>query len=329
MSLDQIRKEIVDSRSSSSPQPPIGGRYIALLRRTPTGMLFSDPVYIATDQQLPQLPDGVQYMVVHPLPTTEKPPTMEAYMPKNALKKLELPIAKQPDAPILLKEEMGMYSSFMPTRDTSLTSLSTSDYTALNSGLVSGNHNEHVDVDSALDLASKVLNEIYESSGEQLGDSTTEITAATLHELGLLPSDIGLDNSQQTPSNIEAAELLLEENNRLLAQLQMFQDKRAQSGDYGAISQEEQKVAAKLQLNLMRAVAVQPPKQVRPPQEEIQRAVKLLMTNSNSAYNSTATYSGTLPPQRRFAFMSNAVAGSSVPQNATIAPMQRVPHSKQ
>ncbi|KAJ1742610.1 hypothetical protein LPJ78_000185 [Coemansia sp. RSA 989] len=316
MSLDQIRKDIADSRSSDSPQPPIGGRYIALLRRTPTGMLFSDPVYIATDQQLPELPDGVQYIVVHPLPTTEKPPTMEAYMPKNALKKPE-PAEKQ--TPILLKEETGLYSSFMPTRDTSLASLSASDYTTLSGGMVGSSQDM---MDSALNLANKVLGEM--QSGE--GDPGMEITAATLQELGLLPSDIGLDN--KPPGSIETAESLLDENNRLLAQLQMFQDKRAQSGDYGAISQEEQKIAARLQLNLTRAVAAQAPKQVRPPQEEIQRAVKLLMANSNSDYNGPS-YSGTLPPQRRFAFMSNAVAGSSVPQNATLAPMQRVPHSKQ
>ncbi|KAJ2455008.1 hypothetical protein EV183_001112 [Coemansia sp. RSA 2336] len=317
MSLDQIRKDIAGSRGSSSPQPPIGGKYIALLRRTPTGMLFSDPVYIAADQQLPELPEGVQYIVVHPLPTTEKPPTMEAYMPKSALKKPEP--AEQQTA-MLLKEETGLYSSFMPTRDTSLASLSASDYTTLNSGLVGSSQDM---VDSALDLANKVLGEM--QSGEQ-GDPGMEITAATLQELGLLPSDIGIDN--KAPSSIETAESLLDENSRLLAQLQMFQDKRAQSGDYGAISQEEQKVAARLQLNLMRAVAAQAPKQVRPPQEEIQRAVKLLMANSNSDYNGPS-YSGTLPPQRRFAFMSNAIAGASVPQNATMTPMQRVPHSKQ
>ncbi|KAJ2165807.1 hypothetical protein GGH16_004273, partial [Coemansia sp. RSA 560] len=82
MSLEQIRKEIVDSRPNESP---VGGRYIALLRRTPTGMLFSDPVYVPTTQSLPDLPDGVEYIVVHPQTTTATAPLLEAYMPSDAL----------------------------------------------------------------------------------------------------------------------------------------------------------------------------------------------------------------------------------------------------
>ncbi|KAJ2308825.1 hypothetical protein IWW55_000197 [Coemansia sp. RSA 2706] len=311
MTLEQIRKEIADSRSSS-PQAPLGGRYIALLRRTPAGMLFSDPVFIAHDQQLPELPDGVQYIVVHPQTTKTQPPTMEAYMPAGALDEVKAkPLPKGQS----ILEDIGMYCSFLPNRDSSLLSLSNADLKVLSGGLIESP--QDADVDGALELADRILSE--STNG---GSESSEISSDTLLDLGLLPADIGLDSTTGN-SEEETAESLLQENSRLLAQLQQLQDARAQSDDYGRISSEEQRIATKLQLNLVRAAAAQTPAQLCPPRDEIQRAVKLLMSGGSSL----ATYAGTLPPQRRFAFMSNAVSGANVPQNATAAPMQRAPQS--
>ncbi|KAJ2356031.1 hypothetical protein IWW50_004670 [Coemansia erecta] len=319
MSLDQIRKEIVDSRPSM--EPPVGGRYIALLRRTPTGMLFSDPVFVSHNQPLPELPDGVEYIVVHPQTTTAKTSLMEAYMPTGALNKPAQPECAKLRLPIF--EDCGMYSSFLPSRDSSGTCLSSADFTTLNSGLVGQPQALEADIDQAMELANKILNGSASSENGSQTSAATDISSETLLNLGLLPADIGLDSGSDTPAE-ETAESILRENNMLLAQLQQLQDVRARSDNYGQISEEEQQIAKKLQKNLARTIAAHAPSQIRPSQEEIQQAVKLLLGGGSSL----ATYAGTLPPQRRYAFMSNAVAGSAVPQNATTAPMQQVPKKR-
>ncbi|KAJ2663646.1 hypothetical protein IW148_002404 [Coemansia sp. RSA 1199] len=307
MSLEQIRKEIADSRPTESP---VGGRYIALLRRTPTGMLFSDPVYVPTAQSLPDLPDGVEYIVVHPQTTTATAPLLEAYMPTDALS--EPTPSECPRLRLPVFEDSGMYSSFLPSRDSSLTSLSAEDFVTLNSGLVGKCSVLDVDVDHAVELADRIL-----SGSADHEPECAEISPDTLHDLGLLPSDVGLDSSTDN-----SAQSILREHSTMLAQLQQLQDARAQSSNYGKISDHEQQIAKRLQTSLANVVAAHAPAHVRPPLDEIQKAVKLLLGGEQ------ATYAGTLPPQRRFAFMSNAVAGSNVPQNATIAPMQQVPDKK-
>ncbi|KAJ2813696.1 hypothetical protein GGI24_006505, partial [Coemansia furcata] len=115
---------------------------------------------------------------------------------------------------------------------------------------------------------------------------------------------------------------ILKANSDLLAELIAMQDRRAHSGDYGQISEKEQTIAAKLQANLARVAAAHSPSQLRPPSAEIQRAACLLLAKN------TTSYAGTLPPQRRFAFVSNASSSTTFPSAATMAPMQRVPPSK-
>ncbi|KAJ2798646.1 hypothetical protein H4S07_005640 [Coemansia furcata] len=151
-----------------------------------------------------------------------------------------------------------------------------------------------------------------------------DISTNLIRELGLTPADLGFDEQppQHTTGTMETAEDILKANSDLLAELIAMQDRRAQSGDYGQVSEKEQTIAAKLQANLARIAAAHPPSQLRPPSAEIQRAACLLLAKN------TTSYAGTLPPQRRFAFVSNASSSTTFPSAATMAPMQRVPPSK-
>ncbi|KAJ2162289.1 hypothetical protein GGF46_000780 [Coemansia sp. RSA 552] len=335
MVLDQLRKEIADGNrglsngsTEAGAHPPIGGRYIALFRRTAAGLLFSDPVYVAHGQNLPDLPDGVQYIAVHPYAGASKPQTMERFLPAAARTGARDATEYHPVKATALPEvhDWGQFSSFFPTRDSSLTSFSAADYSALStthtSHLVSDSSVGQEDMseeslEAAVALADQIVSSTALPDGQGL-PSTEDISPETLCSLGLTYDDLGIPE----PDAPETAASILKENSLLLRRLLEMQDRRAAAGDLATISEEEQQVAHKLQLNMARAVLGTKPSALRPPTEEIQRAAQLLVATSA---DSEGSYAGTLPPQRRFAFMSNAAAAGGVPNSATAQPMQRPP----
>ncbi|KAJ2775742.1 hypothetical protein IWQ57_000243 [Coemansia nantahalensis] len=323
MSLEGLRKELAQAQGAANgARTPIGGRYIALLRRTATGVLFSDPIHVADGQALPDLPEGVEYVVVHPFSAPAKAHTLAEHLPPNALDKSAWFTAEPKQAALPALQDHGLFSSFLPACDSSLTSLRAADYAALNgSGSGSGELEAELrvteaEVASAMELAQRAL-----SDGPR-GDGEAEISPEVLRDLGLTLADVGMDVVAEPEPEPATAEEILAQNNALLARLLEMQDQRARSGDYGAVSAEERAVAGRLQASLARAAGASVPRDLRPASSEIQRAAKLLLAGTRPSY------AGTLPPQRRFAFMSN-VAGASVPPSATAAPMQRPPPPRQ
>ncbi|KAJ2612859.1 hypothetical protein H4S08_002515 [Coemansia sp. RSA 1365] len=331
MTLIQSRDEVANGESSgqtgtvNKPHAPVGGHYVAMFWRTPTGVLFSDPTYVASGQTLPDPPDGVQYIVVHPFVASQKSHTMEAFLPANALtgskKDSETQQQKQMTA-LPIQGDYGSFSSFLPGRDSTLTELGAEDYAVLNgNSSLDFDVSEQVsdsDFESALQLADRILSEPADSGSQP----ASEISTDTLRDLGLTPEDVGIDSTPVSEPMSETAESILKENSTMLAKLLELQDKRALSGDYGKISDEEQAMAKKLQTSFARIVSANSPAALRMPAAEIKRAAALLMSNDKTSY------AGTLPPQRRFAFMSNMAVGTGVPPGATTTPMQRVPQQQ-
>ncbi|KAJ2724946.1 hypothetical protein GGI07_001608 [Coemansia sp. Benny D115] len=330
----------MDAVQATKDQPHSGGgRYMALLRRTQTGVLFSDPIFVADDQSLPDLPEGLQYVVIHPSATipssdgsSEKAPTLKSLLPDAAsLKPKQQP--KQ-ESKILLPviEKYGPFSSFMPTRDSLLSEISAADYSALDiqslaaqekhSGEKTGHVNcadiadkelTEADMESAMELASKVL--------DSSSDEPAVLSSDLFKDIGISAADLGITPQelfQGVSSESETAETLLNTNDKLLAQLLEMQDKRALNGDFGAISDEEKALAMQLQINLTRAAAAQSPRSLRPSIDAIHNAAALLLSKDQGSY------SGTLPYQRRFAFITNASTSTGVSAGATTAPMQRI-----
>ncbi|KAJ2741132.1 hypothetical protein GGI20_005398, partial [Coemansia sp. BCRC 34301] len=209
------------------------------------------------------------------------------------------------------EEDYGCFSSFLPVRDSSLSTLDAADYATLST--------------QPADPTTAHANAASKDNGEAMPEVLDAISTDLLRELGLTPADLGFDEPQSngsTSADAETAEGILSANAALLAELLDMQDRRAQSGDYGQVSDREQAVAAKLHANLARVAAAHSPAQLRPPSAEIQRAACLLLAKN------PASYAGTLPPQRRYAFVSNASSSTAFPPAATLAPMQRVPSSK-
>ncbi|KAJ2777093.1 hypothetical protein H4R18_005331 [Coemansia javaensis] len=311
MAQEEILGEIAEAKGE--PQAAGGGRYIALLRQTAGRMLFSDPVFAAAGQPLPELPAGVEYIVVHPYTVPAQPRTLGEYMPPNALDRDASPEPEQrPDA-LPTIQDYGHFSSFLPARNSTLTSLCAADYAVLNGSDDPGAAPQvtEAELESAVELAQRTLGE---------AAAEPEVSPEMLRDLGLTPADIGMDAAEEPAP--ETAEGILRQNSALLVRLLELQDRRARSGDYGAVSAEEQAVATRLQASLARVVGASAPKDVRPLDSEIQRAAKLLLAGGRGSY------AGTLPPQQRFAFMSNA-AGLAAPSGATVTPMQRVPPPSQ
>ncbi|KAJ2795236.1 hypothetical protein H4R20_005949, partial [Coemansia guatemalensis] len=326
MTLIQNRNEGAGGESSGNTgtanksHAPVGGRYVAMFWRTPTGVLFSDPTYVASGQTLPDPPEGVQYIVVHPFVASETSHTMEAFLPTGALAdgKKDSGTQKQKQlAALPIQSDYGPFSSFLPGRDSTLTALGADDYAVLNGNSELGlGVNEQIsdsDFESALQLADRILGEPVDGDSQP----ASEISTDTLRDLGLTPEDVGIDSTSASEPSSETAESILKENSMMLAKLLELQDKRALSGDYGKISDEEQAMAKKLQTSFARIVSANSPAALRMPAAEIKRAAALLMSNDK------ISYAGTLPPQRRFAYMSNMAAGTGVPPGATSTPMQR------
>ncbi|KAI8325870.1 hypothetical protein GQ54DRAFT_295227 [Martensiomyces pterosporus] len=320
-----------DSESSGA-KLPIGGRYVALLRRTQTVFLFSDPIFVADGQGLPELPDGLQYIFIHPSSSAAadaKPHTMSGYLPADALKAdtdahaFEKPV--QGAALLPVEEFYGAFSSFLPTHDSSLSTLSARDISVLGTLHAEEARVSDADLTDALELADKVLAESAATSDGRTGVAIDAISPEVLQDLGLCPSVLGASDSSDTgdasspaSEESETAASILETNRDLLVKLAEAQDRRAQEGDFGKISEEEKAVAKRLQENLARVVSAHGPAAFRPPTEEIHRASQMLLAGSASTM-----YSGTLPPQRRFAFISNAATYAGFPPGATTAPMAR------
>ncbi|KAJ1887157.1 hypothetical protein IW146_003399 [Coemansia sp. RSA 922] len=304
----------VGNGHSTRASPPGSGHFVSILRRTTGGVLFSDPVYVAPDQTLPDLPDGLQYIVVHPSEVPAKSHTLNELVSASTKPASGAATRSQLlSSPVLPQEEdYGCFSSFLPTRDSSLSTLDAADYAMVSTRPTDA---------AAAATAIAISEETKESTRPEVLD---DISTDLLRELGLTPADLGLDEQppQPTAGGIETAEDILSANTALLAELLVMQDDRALSGDYGKISDKEQAVAAKLQANLARVAAAHSPAQLRPPSAEIQRAACLMLAKSSTSY------AGTLPPQRRYAFVSNASSSTTFPSTATMAPMQRVPPSK-
>ncbi|KAJ2510436.1 hypothetical protein GGI11_005489 [Coemansia sp. RSA 2049] len=121
----------------------------------------------------------------------------------------------------------------------------------------------------------------------------------------------------EAESGAETAESILNENNALLTKLVELQDRRVRDNKFGEISNEELAVAAKLQNSFARVVAASEPSTLRPPSIEIKRAADALLAKRQPVF------SGVLPPQRRFAFVSNAISSADFPHGATATPMRR------
>ncbi|KAJ2716650.1 hypothetical protein H4R19_000516 [Coemansia spiralis] len=315
MSLEGLRKELAGARGAAAgPQAPIGGRYIALLRRAAAPeRMFSDLVHVADGQALPDLPEGAEYVVVHPFSAAAKSHVLAEHLPPNALDKSAWFEAEQKPVALPALQDHGPYSSFLPACDSSLTSLRAADYATLNccgGELGAELLVTETDVAAAMELAQQTLSDGPHGGGE------AEISPEVLRDLGLTYADVGMGAAEEPAP--ATAEEILRQNSALLARLLELQERRADSGDYGAVSDEEQAVASKLQASLARVVGANAPRDLRPPSSETQRAAKLLLAGGRPSY------AGTLPPQRRFAFMSNLV-GASVPPSATAAPMQRPP----
>lgn len=318
------------------------GFYVALFRRTEAGApMFSDPIYVSDDsKKLPDLPVGLQYIIVHPSETAIEPRTMQGFTPSSKIahkyKTQQLHIQeiqqKRDRMSLPTEDDYGLYSSFLPTRDSTLSSLAPVDYTTvLDCSQAEKQHNlakekSHDDgvtdteVGLALELAHKVLADddsmdVVETNGEVLTDSVIE-------ELGLKPAPtVDMDRDS-----------ILEQNNKLLLQLLEMQERRAQSGkDFGNISDEERATATRLQNNLVKAAASVPPSSLLHPLTDtedgshqhlaIKRAAQLLLAKNNAEHS--VAHRGNLPANRRFGFLSNASTNAGFPQLATMAPMQR------
>ncbi|KAJ1663231.1 hypothetical protein IW140_001037 [Coemansia sp. RSA 1813] len=316
-------------------QAPFGGRYVALLRRTNTGMLFSDPVFVKDGQSLPELPDGLQYVVIHPSAAQAKDSTMKEFVPSSNSHTTEHHDQPQrKNAMLPLEEDYGMFSSFLPSRDSSLSSFTHTDYNVLNSshGLPENRELEtHVstyDLESALEVAERVLGRC---SDDQVAGTATNPHSDIPQDILKDIEDVGLEPSAQkcerqsqisdsrTDPGVETAESILKENNALLIKLVDLQDKRALANKFDDISSEEMAIAAALQNNIMRVVAANKPSALRPSSIEIKHAASALLAKRQPVF------SGVLPPQKRFAFVSNVASSTEFPQGATTTPMQRQP----
>ncbi|KAJ1729858.1 hypothetical protein LPJ61_003319 [Coemansia biformis] len=321
MSLEGLRREIAEAGGggAGASQAPIGGRYIALLRRTAAGMLFSDPVHVADGQALPDLPDGVEYIVVHPYTAPARPQTLAEHLSTNALHGGARSEPEQRPVALPVLHDYGSFSSFLPGCDSSQTSLRAADYAVLNGCDDERRAEQRVteaEVASAVEMARRALGD---ASVDGEAGTQAAISAEMLRDLGLTPADVGLGETEEPEP--ATAEEILRQNSAMLVQLVELQERRARSGDYGAVSAEERAVASKLHASLARVAGASAPRDLLPPSSEIQRTAKLLLASGR------ASFAGTLPPQRRFAFMSN-VAGLGVPAGATAAPMQRAPPPK-
>ncbi|KAJ1997237.1 hypothetical protein H4R26_005902 [Coemansia thaxteri] len=249
-------------------QPP-GGQFVAILRRAPgaSSTLFSDPVYVAPAQTLPDLPDGLQYVVIHPAEAPARAHTLRELVPKQQQQQMQaqaqMQMQMQPPVALPAEEDYGGFGSFLPTRDSTLSTVAVADLGMLrrseqhqqppagNIDQVSG-----ADVEAALEVAGRVL-----------------ATAAAEDD----------------------ADSVLRANAALLAQLEAMQDRRAQSGDYGHVSREEHAVAARLHASLARLAAAHAPAALRPAHPYALRAAAARVKAAASP-----DYAGTLPPQRRY-----------------------------
>ncbi|KAJ2743193.1 hypothetical protein H4S06_005607 [Coemansia sp. BCRC 34490] len=316
----------------SHSQPPFGGRYIALLRRTNAGMLFSDPVFVKESQALPDLPDGLQYVVIHPTAAQAKDRTMEDFMPTGALKKSSHNVEhslQQKNTTLPLEEDYGMFGSFLPSRDSSSSLFTHIDYNALSTDCCVSVKTEpetqvsKADLDYALELAERVLSDSSDNrSTATTSDLHGDIPQSVLEAIGLgQAAQMGIKQNKryepEAESGAETAASILNENNALLTKLVELQDRRVRDNKFGEISNEELAVAAKLQNSFARVVAASEPSTLRPPSIEIKRAADALLAKRQPVF------SGVLPPQRRFAFVSNAISSTDFPHGATATPMQR------
>ncbi|KAJ2665701.1 hypothetical protein IWW48_000152 [Coemansia sp. RSA 1200] len=317
----------------SPSQPPFGGRYIALLRRTNSGMLFSDPVFVKESQALPDLPDGLQYVVIHPTAAQAKDRTMEDFMPADALKKsshsTEHPLQQKSTILLPLEEDYGMFSSFLPSRDSSSSLFTHIDYNVLSTDYCVSEKSEpeaqvsKADLDYAFELAERILSDSSDNqSTPTISDLHGDIPQSVLEAIGFdQAAQMGKKQNKryepETESGAETAESILKENNALLTKLVELQDMRVRDNKFGEISNEELAVATKLQNSFARVVAASEPSTLRPPSMEIKRAADALLAKRQPVF------SGVLPPQRRFAFVSNAISSTDFPHGATATPMQR------
>ncbi|KAJ2850732.1 hypothetical protein J3B02_003636 [Coemansia erecta] len=149
-----------------------------------------------------------------------------------------------------------------------------------------------------------------------------QLSPELLSDLGLEPEDLEIEPQlkptlEPVSEQPETAESVLRENDRLLARLLELQDQRAASSNFDQIGNEELAIANQLQISLARVAAAQAPSALRPSVDSIHSAAALLLAKDQGSY------SGTLPPQRRYAFISNAAANAGFPQGATMAPMQQ------
>ncbi|KAJ2889027.1 hypothetical protein GGI21_006659, partial [Coemansia aciculifera] len=111
--------------TSVSPAPG-SGQYVAILRRTAGGVLFTDPVYVSPTQTLPDLPDGLQYIVIHPSEVPAKPQTLKELVAASSNSVVRPPASYLQTLP--QEEDYGVFSSFLPLRDSSQSSLDAADY---------------------------------------------------------------------------------------------------------------------------------------------------------------------------------------------------------
>ncbi|KAJ1723372.1 hypothetical protein LPJ53_002276 [Coemansia erecta] len=328
--------ETAAAAAASEGKPPTNGRYVALLRRTATGVLFSDPMFIAQGHDLPDLPDGLQYIVIHPSPvhTAGMPAagasgaradgaagayTMEAYLPKSSGAKQQANSGKG-RGPVVLPDfaDLGLFSSFLPTTDSLHSTVGPGDRRILGNAAPSSSHAATLspeDLDHAVELASKVLS-------DSPPTDTTALSPELLADLGLTAEDLGIERHEETAEGPETAESILRANDVLLARLLEMQDARAAGARFGEIGEEERRVAERLQISLARVAAAHAPAALRPSTDAIHSAAALLLAKDQGAY------CGTLQPNQRFAFISNAAVGAGFPQNATMAPMQPTPITK-
>ncbi|KAJ1945087.1 hypothetical protein FBU59_002416 [Linderina macrospora] len=298
--MAQAPIDLPDGKSS-----PTKGKFIALLRRAQTVFLFSDPIFVPDGKPMPELPEGLQYIHIHPSSTEAKTQVLKSYLPKASNAPRTSHWDTQEPVALPTEDSFSMFSSFLPTRDSSVTTLRDRDVPVV-IGMEAKQIRDTVAVseNEALEIASKILG--------HSGGAVEPVAPELMRELGLMEET---DEPMQVDEP-ETAQTILEENSRLLAKLVEFQDKRASSGDMGKVSKEEQEVADKLQMNMARVVGAHKPKDFRPPTEEIERAASELL-----AYDDL--YAGTLPPQRRFAFVSNAATYAGYPPAATTVPMER------
>ncbi|KAJ2491267.1 hypothetical protein IWW37_002434 [Coemansia sp. RSA 2050] len=308
-----------DELPTSAPSPsPGSGQYVSILRRTSGGVLFSDPVYVPPTHTLPELPDELQYIVVHPSEVPARSQTLNEHLvasTKAASDTAARPPTSQPLHSFTLpqEEDYGSFSSFLPVRDSSLSTLDVADYAVLSTRHVAAQPTGRLEPAQPTDRLDS------DSAQPCVLDDESK---ALISEMGLTPADLGFDEQQHTAGAEETAEDILKTNAALIAELVTMQDSRAKSGNYGQISEKEQALAARLQANLVRVTAALTPAQLRPPSTEIQRVASQLLGKS------PGSYAGTLPPQRRYAFVSNASSSSIFPLTATMAPMQRAPPPK-